>query len=57
MSRLSSCGTLAAGIPLLTENVGDMSAGMNIDALIAAAYPNYQLIMQNHFCHELHVNA
>ena len=35
MSRLWSCSTLAAGVPLLTKNIGKMSEGMDIDAMIA----------------------
>ena len=37
MSRLLSCNTLAAGVPLLTENAGKMSDGMDLDAMIAVA--------------------
>ena len=31
------CNTLAAGVPLLTENAGEMSDGMDLDAMIAVA--------------------
>ena len=39
MSRLLSCGTLSAGVPLLTANAGPMEDGMNIEEKIAAPCP------------------
>ena len=47
MSRLTSCGTLAAGVPLLTQHVGEMSSGMNLDALIAAPLSKYNPASQS----------